>query len=49
LLVVQVGSYITRGKGNAQSWSSCSHGAGRRLSRTKAMADITQVPLRCHH
>jgi tRNA-splicing ligase RtcB (3'-phosphate/5'-hydroxy nucleic acid ligase) len=31
-----VGSYIVKGKGNPQSWSSCSHGAGRRLSRVKA-------------
>lgn len=29
-------SYIVRGKGNAQSFCSCSHGAGRRMSRTKA-------------
>jgi tRNA-splicing ligase RtcB len=29
-------SYIVRGKGNAMSWTSCSHGAGRRLSRTQA-------------
>jgi tRNA-splicing ligase RtcB len=29
-------SYIVRGKGNPDSWTSCSHGAGRRLSRTKA-------------
>jgi RNA-splicing ligase RtcB len=43
LLAVQVGSYVTRGKGNAQSWSSSSHGAGRKLSRTKAMGTIAQV------
>ena len=43
LLAVQVGSYVTRGKGNAQSWSSCSHGAGRKLSRTKAIGTIAQV------
>lgn len=36
------GSYITRGKGNLKSWNSSSHGAGRRLSRTKALDDITQ-------
>lgn len=36
------GSYITRGKGNPQSWNSSSHGAGRRMSRTKAHADIPQ-------
>jgi RNA-splicing ligase RtcB len=29
-------SYIVSGKGNAASWLSCSHGAGRRHSRTKA-------------
>jgi tRNA-splicing ligase RtcB len=29
-------SYIVKGKGNAASWMSCSHGAGRRHSRTKA-------------
>jgi tRNA-splicing ligase RtcB len=36
-----VGSYIVRGKGNPQSWESCSHGAGRKLSRNKAK-DIIQ-------
>jgi len=29
-------SYIVRGRGNAASWMSCSHGAGRRHSRTQA-------------
>ncbi|MEZ4391822.1 MAG: RtcB family protein [Polyangiales bacterium] len=29
-------SYIVRGKGNAESFSSCSHGAGRKMSRTAA-------------
>lgn len=29
-------SYIIRGKGSAASWTSCSHGAGRRHSRTRA-------------
>jgi tRNA-splicing ligase RtcB (3'-phosphate/5'-hydroxy nucleic acid ligase) len=29
-------SYITRGKGNAESYCSCSHGAGRRMSRNAA-------------
>jgi tRNA-splicing ligase RtcB len=29
-------SYIVRGKGNPESFSSCSHGAGRALSRTEA-------------
>ncbi|MFC0115888.1 RtcB family protein [Kibdelosporangium aridum] len=30
------GSYIVRGLGNADSFESASHGAGRRMSRTKA-------------
>ena len=29
-------SYIVRGKGSQASWTSCSHGAGRRHSRTQA-------------
>ena len=29
-------SYIVRGKGNAESFESASHGAGRRMSRTEA-------------
>lgn len=29
-------SYIVRGKGNADSFCSCAHGAGRRMSRTEA-------------
>ena len=29
-------SYIVRGKGNADAFDSCSHGAGRRMSRSKA-------------
>ncbi len=29
-------SYIVRGKGNAQSFDSCSHGAGRKMSRSAA-------------
>ena len=29
-------SFIVRGKGNPESFSSCSHGAGRAMSRTKA-------------
>ena len=31
-----VKSYIVRGKGNPDSFMSCSHGAGRTMSRTKA-------------
>lgn len=29
-------SYVIEGKGNEMSWTSCSHGAGRRHSRTRA-------------
>ena len=29
-------SFIVRGKGNPESFSSCSHGAGRVMSRTEA-------------
>src|SRR6185436_15005865 len=38
-------SYIVRGKGNAASWLSCSHGAGRRLSRTQAKKQFTSADL----
>ena len=34
-------SFIVRGKGNADSFHSCSHGAGRVMSRTAARAKIT--------
>lgn len=34
-------SYIVRGLGNADSFHSCSHGAGRVMSRTQARAQIT--------
>lgn len=34
-------SYIVRGKGNAESFHSCSHGAGRAMSRTKAKQVFT--------
>jgi tRNA-splicing ligase RtcB len=34
-------SYIVRGKGNADSYESCSHGAGRALSRTAARQQFT--------
>lgn len=33
---METGSYIARGKGNAESFETCSHGAGRRLSRGAA-------------
>ena len=38
-------SYIVRGKGNEASWTSCSHGAGRRHSRTKAKKLFTTADL----
>jgi tRNA-splicing ligase RtcB len=38
-------SYIVRGKGNPASWTSCSHGAGRRHSRTQAKKLFTAVDL----
>ena len=34
-------SYIVKGKGSPLSYNSCSHGAGRRYSRTKAKATFT--------
>ena len=34
-------SYITRGKGNKESFESCSHGAGRAMSRTAAKKRFT--------
>lgn len=36
-----VGSYIVRGKGNPESFNSCSHGAGRTMSRSAAKKRIT--------
>lgn len=33
-------SYIVRGLGNPESFMSCSHGAGRTMSRTKARAEL---------
>lgn len=35
------GSFIVRGKGNPHSFHSCSHGAGRTMSRAKAKKIIT--------
>jgi len=35
------GSYIVQGKGETKSWCSCSHGAGRRMSRTEAKKRIS--------
>lgn len=34
-------SYIVRGLGNAESFESCSHGAGRKMSRTEAKKRFT--------
>jgi tRNA-splicing ligase RtcB len=34
-------SFIVRGKGNADSFNSCSHGAGRVMSRTQAKKQFT--------
>ncbi|MBB4919538.1 RtcB family protein [Streptosporangium saharense] len=34
-------SYIVRGLGNVESYTSCSHGAGRRMSRTKAKRELS--------
>jgi tRNA-splicing ligase RtcB len=38
-------SYIVRGKGNKEAYCSCSHGAGRKMSRTKARATFTLADL----
>jgi len=37
-----VGSYIVKGRGARGSWQSCSHGAGRTMSRTAAKKVIAQ-------
>ncbi|MBX5460826.1 MAG: RtcB family protein [Steroidobacteraceae bacterium] len=39
-------SFIVRGKGNADSYCSCSHGAGRRLSRGAARRAFTVADLK---
>jgi tRNA-splicing ligase RtcB len=36
-------SYIVRGLGNEQSFCSCSHGAGRRMSRTEAKRKFSRA------
>ena len=38
-------SFIIKGLGNPQSFNSCSHGAGRKMSRTKAKAKFTREDL----
>lgn len=38
-------SYIVRGKGNKEAYCSCSHGAGRKMSRKKARSTFTLADL----
>ena len=38
-------SYIVEGLGNPASYESCSHGAGRRMSRTAARKTLTAESL----
>jgi tRNA-splicing ligase RtcB len=38
-------SYIVRGLGNPESFHSCSHGAGRRMSRTEAKRRFNRFDL----
>ena len=38
-------SYIVKGKGVQESFCSCSHGAGRRMSRTQARKEFTKEDL----
>lgn len=38
-------SYIVRGKGNLESFTSCAHGAGRKMSRTAAEKQFTAADL----
>ena len=38
-------SFIVRGKGNPESFHSCSHGAGRKMSRTAAEKEFTTADL----
>lgn len=39
------GSYVVKGLGNVESYYSASHGAGRKMSRTKAKKAYTTVDL----
>jgi tRNA-splicing ligase RtcB len=34
-------SYIVKGRGNPDSFMSCSHGAGRKMSRTQAQKELS--------
>jgi tRNA-splicing ligase RtcB len=38
-------SYIVRGLGNPASYESCSHGAGRRMSRSQARRTLDEAGL----
>ena len=38
-------SFIIKGRGNPESFNSCSHGAGRKMSRTKAKKMFTKADL----
>jgi len=38
-------SHIVKGKGNPSSFCSCSHGAGRRMSRSKAKRHFSELDL----
>ena len=38
-------SFIVRGKGNPESFNSCAHGAGRRMSRSEAKKRFTRADL----
>lgn len=38
-------SFIVSGKGNPESFCSCSHGAGRKMSRSKAKREFSKVDL----
>ena len=38
-------SYIVRGRGSEESFQSCAHGAGRRMSRTQAQKQFTRQDL----
>ena len=39
-------SYIVRGRGSAESFDSCAHGAGRRMSRTQAKTRYSTADLK---
>lgn len=39
------GTFIVEGLGNPASYNSCSHGAGRRMSRTQARREVTAAQL----